>query len=186
MTSYEFSAYETVMIKERKGTNVLCKLYVTTPKCKITRCGEFGFSDSRQQQIQGICWSLFGISPGTATPQATQICLLQWCWRSMCRQNQEASHKQNTGNCRQQAVGLPSEQFHFLNNQEDVMKGWVRLLLGTELLNHSFRVGPGYRRDKWDFTSKVKPRPQPAKSACFSWDRLSSRRPAERMPRGPT
>lgn len=33
------------------------------------------------------------------------------------------------------------------------------------------RVGTWCRRDKWDFTSKVKP----AKHACFSWDHLSSR-----------
>lgn len=48
------------------------------------------------------------------------------------------------------------------------------------------KVGAWYRMDKWDFTSNVKPRSQPAKYACFSWDHLSSMQPAEMMPRGLT
>lgn len=85
-----------------------------------------------------------------------------------CRQNQEASGGQLLPEDEElhavggQGVGggLPSEQFHFLNNQEDVMRAWTRLPLGTELVNHSFpEQVPG--RGQTNGISQVKSNPGP-------------------------
>lgn len=185
------------MIKERKGIHVLCTLLVTSPKSKTTRCGEFRFSDSSQRQIQGISlpiWTWMDIvwdsSRFSHTWGHTGLPTARMLKTVLCRQNQEASYNQKMRNCRGRGVGGGVATFRaisFSKQSRGCYDGLGKTSSGHRAFKSELhRVGTGYRTDKWDFTSQVKPRPQPAKYACFSWDHLSSRQPAERTSRGPT
>lgn len=72
-------------------------------------------------------------------------------------------------------------------NNHSVVKGWVKLPVGTEFVSHSFTMLV-LGRGGIDGVSHRISNPGPsqlASHACFSWDHLSNKLPAAWLPKGP-